>query len=96
MTPGESVDIPVARAFTLPREGEVIQHQGCNYHLGKYIGEGSWGAVFHCRGIEIRLFSGNRQGTAPACGESHADGPRFLEEYLLCASDVRISSRNGT
>lgn len=48
MTPGESVDNPVARTFTLPREGDVIQHQGCNYHLGKYIGEGSWGAVFHC------------------------------------------------
>lgn len=41
MTPGESVDNPVVRTFTLPREGEVIQHQGCNYHLGKYIGEGS-------------------------------------------------------
>ena len=48
MPPSESVDHPAARKFTLPREGEVIQHQGCNYHLGKYIGEGSWGAVFHC------------------------------------------------
>ena len=48
MTPGESVDNPVARTFTLPREGDVIQHQGSHYHLGKYIGEGSWGAVYHC------------------------------------------------
>jgi serine/threonine-protein kinase len=48
MTPGESVDNPVARTFTLPREGEVIQHKESNYYLGKYIGEGSWGVVFHC------------------------------------------------
>jgi serine/threonine-protein kinase len=48
MTPGERVDNPVARTFTLPREGLVIRHHGRNYSLGKYIGEGSWGAVFHC------------------------------------------------
>jgi hypothetical protein len=48
MTPGESLDNPVARTFTLPREGEVIQHKESNYYLGKYIGEGSWGVVFHC------------------------------------------------
>jgi serine/threonine-protein kinase len=48
MTPDESVDNPVARTFTLPREGLVIRHHGRNYSLGKYIGEGSWGAVYHC------------------------------------------------
>jgi len=49
MSPDESVDNPVARTFTPPREGLVIRHQGRNYSLGKYIGEGSWGAVYHCR-----------------------------------------------
>jgi serine/threonine-protein kinase len=48
MTPDESVDNPVARKFTPPREGLVIRHHGRNYSLGKYIGEGSWGAVYHC------------------------------------------------
>lgn len=48
MTPGESVDNPVARTFTPPRDGLVIRHQGRNYFLGKYIGEGSWGVVYHC------------------------------------------------
>jgi serine/threonine-protein kinase len=48
MTPGGNNDNPVARRFTPPREGEVIHYQECNYYLGKYIGEGSWGAVFHC------------------------------------------------
>lgn len=48
MTQGESVDNPVAKTFTPPREGEVIHHQGRKYYLGKYIGEGSWGTVFQC------------------------------------------------
>lgn len=48
MAPNENVDPPVARVFTPPREGEVIRYQGCNYYLGKYLGEGAWGAVFHC------------------------------------------------
>jgi serine/threonine-protein kinase len=48
MTPGERADNPVARTFTLPREGLVIRHQGRNYSLGKYIGEGSWGVIYHC------------------------------------------------
>lgn len=48
MTPGGSADHPVDRKFTPPREGEVIRYQESNYYLGKYIGEGSWGAVFHC------------------------------------------------
>lgn len=48
MTPGESADNPTPRTFTLPREGMVIRHQGRNYSLGKYIGEGSWGVVYHC------------------------------------------------
>jgi serine/threonine protein kinase len=48
MTPDESVDNPVARTFTPPREGLVIRHQGRNYSLGKYIGEGSWGVIYHC------------------------------------------------
>jgi serine/threonine-protein kinase len=48
MSPDESVDNPVARTFTPPREGEVIQHKGSKYYLGKFIGEGSWGVVFHC------------------------------------------------
>ena len=48
MTPEEKVDTSNARIFTPPREGEVIHYQGCNYYLGKYVGEGAWGAVFHC------------------------------------------------
>lgn len=48
MTPAERVDSPVARTFTPPREGLVIRNQGRNYSLGKYIGEGSWGVVYHC------------------------------------------------
>jgi serine/threonine-protein kinase len=48
LTPGERADNPVARTFTLPREGLVIRHQGRNYSLGKYIGEGSWGVIYHC------------------------------------------------
>jgi serine/threonine-protein kinase len=48
MTPDERVDNPVARTFTPPREGLVIRHHGRNYSLGKYIGEGSWGVVYHC------------------------------------------------
>ena len=48
MTPGERADNPVARTFTLPREGLVIRHQARNYSLGKCIGEGSWGVIYHC------------------------------------------------
>lgn len=48
MTPAERVDNPVARTFTPPREGLVIRNQGRNYFLGKYIGEGSWGVIYHC------------------------------------------------
>jgi len=48
MTPAERADNPVARTFTPPREGLVIRHHGRNYSLGKYIGEGSWGVVYHC------------------------------------------------
>lgn len=48
MTSGASADNPAVKKFRRPREGEVIEHQGCNYCLGKYIGEGAWGAVFHC------------------------------------------------
>jgi len=48
MTPAERVDNPVARTFTPPREGLVIRNQGRNYSLGKYIGEGSWGVIYHC------------------------------------------------
>jgi serine/threonine-protein kinase len=48
MTSGGNADHPVARKFTPPREGEVIQYQGCNYYLGKYVGQGSWGAIYHC------------------------------------------------
>jgi serine/threonine-protein kinase len=48
MTPAERADNPVARTFTPPREGLVIRHQGRNYSLGKHIGEGSWGVIYHC------------------------------------------------
>lgn len=48
MTPEEKIESANGRIFTPPREGEVIRYQGCNYYLGKYLGEGSWGAVFHC------------------------------------------------
>jgi serine/threonine-protein kinase len=48
MTPAERVDNPVARTFTPPREGLVIRHQGRHYALGKHIGEGSWGVIYHC------------------------------------------------
>jgi hypothetical protein len=41
---------------------------------------------------QIRSNPVNRLGTAPACGESHAVGPRFLEGDLLGAHEVRISS----
>jgi serine/threonine-protein kinase len=48
MTPAGKPDRPTARVYTPPREGEVIHYRGSNYSLGEYIGEGAWGAVFHC------------------------------------------------
>jgi serine/threonine-protein kinase len=48
MTSDRNASDPEDRVFTPPREGEVIHYQGVNYYLGKYIGEGAWGAVFHC------------------------------------------------
>jgi serine/threonine-protein kinase len=48
MIPERKSNDPIGRMFTPPREGEVIRHGGSNYTLGEYVGQGAWGAVFHC------------------------------------------------